>query len=127
MNPALALQKAMRDRLLAHAPLTAPVFDHVPQGAAEPFVYFGAIETRDWSTANEKGHEHFVSVRIKSKADGKKEAQSIIAEIEAALDNAPLALDGHRLINLALTLWNAERDGDRYNGLVRFRAATEPL
>jgi Protein of unknown function (DUF3168) len=127
MNAALALQKAMRDALLARPGWTVPVHDHVPQGAAAPHVYFGPAETRDWSTQTEKAHEHFITLRVKSKAGGKKEAQAIIAEIEAALDNAVLPLSGHRLVNLRMTLWSAERDGDRYNGMARFRAATEVL
>ena len=127
MSPALALQKAMRDALLAHPGWTVAVYDHVPPGAAAPHVFFGGTETRDWSTKTERGHEHFVTLRVKSKADGRKEAQSLIAMIEAALDNAALALGGHRLVNLRLTLWSAERDGDRYNGAARFRAVTEVI
>ena len=127
MNPALSLQKAMRDALLARPGWAIPVHDHVPQGAAAPYVYFAAAETRDWSTQTEKAHEHFITLRVKSKAGGKREAQGIIADIEAALDNASLVLSGHRLVNLRMTLWSAERDGDRYNGAVRFRAVTEQL
>ena len=49
---ALALQIAMRDCLLAHAPLLAllgggHVFDEVPRGSQEPYVAFTGIETRD--------------------------------------------------------------------------------
>jgi hypothetical protein len=48
-SAALSLQTAMRDALLAHAPLRAllgggHVFDELPRGSQEPFVAFAGIE-----------------------------------------------------------------------------------
>ena len=46
----------------------------------------------------------------------------------AALDDAPLAPAGHRLVNLRFALADIRReaDGRTYHALVRFRAVTEP-
>lgn len=127
MNAALALQKALRDALAAHGPLGAPVFDHVPQGHAEPYVYFGETETRAAGTKTDAAHDHTVTLHVRSATPGKKQTLDIIEEIGAALDGAALPLAGHRLVTLRVTLWNAQRAGGRVNGLVRLRAFTEPL
>ncbi|MGQ0485724.1 MAG: DUF3168 domain-containing protein [Hyphomicrobiales bacterium] len=132
-NPAFALQEAMRSRLLAHAPLTLllqgqHVFDEVPRGANPPFVAFAAIETRDWSVADRKAHEHFVTLQVVTNSRSRKLAQDLLAEIEAALDNAVLTLAGHVLVNLRLMFWAVakEKTGENYGATLRFRAATEP-
>jgi glutathionyl-hydroquinone reductase len=45
-----------------------------------------------------------------------------------ALDDAPLTLADHALVNLRFTLADVRReaDGRTYHALVRFRAVTEP-
>jgi Protein of unknown function (DUF3168) len=45
-----------------------------------------------------------------------------------ALDDAPLNLADHRLVNLRFALADVRRDADgrTYHALVRFRAVTEP-
>jgi ribosomal protein S18 acetylase RimI-like enzyme len=133
-SPALALQQAMRSALLAHAPLLvllggAHVHEEMPRGAPASYVVFEAIETRDWSVADAKAHEHFVTIAVRTNSRSRKLAQDVLAEIEAALDNRPLALDGHRLVNLRLTFWIVARDrhGENFGATLRFRAATEPL
>ena len=134
LTSSLALQRAMRARLIAHAPLVAllggpAIYDDVPQGMREPYVSFGDIATRDWSTNVDRGEEHLVTLHVWSRQRGKKEAYDIIAEIDAALDGASLALEGHRLINLATTFWTVMRDApsELYRGVVRLRAATEQV
>jgi hypothetical protein len=133
ITSSLALQKAMRGKLIGHAPLVAllgraAVFDDVPQGTAEPYVVLGEIATRDWSTKDGAGEEHFATLHVWSRERGKKEAYDIIAAIDAALDGAALTLDGHTLINLATTFWTVTREkpSELYRGVVRLRAATEP-
>ncbi len=133
-NPAFALQEAMRGKLLAHAPLVlllqgSHVFDEVPRGARTPHVTFGAIETRDWSVADAKAHEHFVTLQVATNSRSRKLTQDLLAEIEAALDGAALTLAGHALVNLRLVFWAVARDrnGETFGATLRFRAATEPL
>lgn len=133
-NPGFALQQAMRAALLNHAPLTLllqgqHIFEEVPRGASTSFVGFGDVETRDWSVADQKAHEHFVTLSIRTNSRSRKLAQDILNEIEAVLDSAALTLAGHRLVNLRLTFWSVTRDksGETFNATARFRAATEPL
>ena len=133
-DPAFALTRAMRDRLLAHAPLVsllggAHVFDEVPRGAHPPHVAFTAHETRDWSVQQEKAHEHFVTLEAVTRRRSRADAQALASAIEAALDNAALVLSGHALVNLRLIFWSVARarTGDGFVATLRFRAATEPL
>ena len=132
MSSALALQIAMRDALLAHAPLLTllgggHVFDELPRGAQEPHVAFAAIETRDWSVQGQKAHEHFVTLEVRTKSRSRALAQDIVGEIETALDNADLTVPGHALINLRLTFWTVAKANEVFNAVVKFRCTTEEI
>jgi hypothetical protein len=133
-NAGQALQEAMRNALLAHAPLKlllggAHVHDEMPRGASTSYVSFEVIETRDWSVADAKAHEHFVTLGVKTNNRGRTLAQDILEEIESVLDNAALSLAGHRLVNLRLIFWSVARarNSETFGATLRFRAATEPL
>ena len=132
MNPALALQEAMRGALLGHGPLVAllggaHVYDEPPRGVNASYVSFGECETRDWSVFDHKAHEHLVSLRVRTNARSQRLAQQIVSEIEAALDGAALALTGHALVNLRVAFWavRPDRNSEHFGALVRLRAATE--
>lgn len=134
MNAALALQQAMCAALAADGPLTtllggAFVYDELPRGEPAPHVVFSTIETRDWSTMEAKAHEHFVTVDIATNARSRALAQALCDRVEAVLDNAPLTLAGHRLVNLRLVFWSVARmkSEQTFGASLRFRAATEPL
>jgi Protein of unknown function (DUF3168) len=134
MNAALALQNAMRAALLADSALTSllggqHVFDEVPRGEPPLHVTFANIETRDWSVADQKAHEHFVTLDVASNERSRTQAQNICNRIEAVLDNAALTLSGHRLINLRMVFWSVARAkaDQKFGATLRFRAATEPL
>ena len=133
-NPGFALQIAMRDALLAHAPLIlllggGHVHEEMPRGASPTHISFTTIETRDWSTADAKAHEHFVTLAVKTNSRSRRLAQDILDEIEHVLDNAALTLTGHLLVNSRLTFWSVvrEKSGENFGATLRFRAATEPL
>lgn len=127
------LQKAVCDRLTARAELTAilggpHVWDHVPRGAAFPYITFGVSTEQDWSTGTEAGGEHILTLHVWSRAAGRHEAEAIIAEIRIALHDASLGLAEHHLVNLRVEFAEARRDAERelYHGIVRLRAVTEP-
>ena len=134
IQPGLAVQQAMSAALVAREPLTALlggafVFDELPRGCQAPYVHFTTIETRDWSTADQKAHENFVTLEIASNSRSRVQAQSIIQEIETALDGAPLTLTDHALINLHCIFISAmrQKQAGTFSATLRFRAATEPL
>jgi Protein of unknown function (DUF3168) len=134
MNAALELQKAMRDALLAHVPLTAllggrHIYDEPPRGEPPSYVVFEFIETRDWGVKDQMAHEHFVTIEIATNERGRSLAQSIAHEIELVLHDMPLPLLSNRLVNLRVVFWSIARakSGKTFFGTMRFRATTEPL
>jgi len=130
---AVALRAAIHDALSADTPLTsllggARVYDEPPRSAAFPYVTLGEARVSDWSTASEPGEEHEITLHAWSRQGGHREAHLIAGALLQALDDAPLALDAHRLINLRFAVADVRReaDGRTYHALVRFRAVTEP-
>lgn len=129
-----ALQKAIHQELTASADILAllggaHVWDHLPRGAAFPYVTFGVSTERDWSTGSEDGVEHIVTLHVWSRAAGLREAEIIAASVRAALHDRPLTLDGHCLVNLRHEITDIRRDplSELAHGIVRLRAVTEPL
>lgn len=132
LNSALDLQVAIHAALVNHPGTISTlggihIFDDVPQRARFPYVTIGDIETRDWDTQTSSGHEHIITLHVWSNHRGRKQVQTIIGEIDDALDDQALPLQDHQLINLHVIFWSALRDldGDAYHGIIRLRAATE--
>src|SRR4051812_26643146 len=130
---AAALRAAIHDALVADGPLTTllggpSVYDEPPQGAAFPYVTLGEMRVIDWSTGTERGEEHQLTLHAWSRQGGHKEAHLVAGALLQALDDAPLTLADHRLVNLRFALADVRRetDGRTYHALVRFRAVTEP-
>lgn len=128
-----ALQKSIHAVLMEDAAVLAAlggprVYDHVPRGASYPYLTFGQMTVRDWSTGSEASDEHIVTLHVWSKAAGREETQDIIGAVRAALHDRSLALDDHRLINLRHEFSETRRepDGQHFHGIVRLRAVTEP-
>ncbi|MBX9592493.1 MAG: DUF3168 domain-containing protein [Hyphomonadaceae bacterium] len=127
----------MFSALTADSTLTAllggvRVYDDVPQGTPLPYLTLGQMTERDWSTGGEPGteagSEHSLVLQVWSSARGKKEAHDIIGAVRAALHDRPLALAGHRLVNLRHEVSETRRDpdGESIRATLRFRAVTEP-
>ena len=132
VNSALDLQVAIHAALSNHTGTVAAlgaanIFDDVPRHTPFPYVTFGDVETRDWDTQTSIGHEHILTLHIWSNHHGRKQVQTIIGEIDDALDDADLTLQDHALVNLHLIFWSAMRDLDdhTYHGIIRLRAVTE--
>lgn len=132
--PAWELQKAVYGALIANAGLVAAlggarIYDEVPRGAAFPYVTFGPISTRDWSTGTDEGVEHTLTLRAWSKGSGAREVHLVLDAVRAALHEAALTISGQRLVSLRHEASEAarERDGETWQGTARFRAVTEPV
>jgi hypothetical protein len=128
-----ALQQSIFGKLASDVALLgllgAPrIYDDVPQGVAFPYLTLGQSLARDWGTGTEDGSEHILTLHVWSHANGKREAQEIMGAVRSALHDQPLALSGHRLVNLRHEFSEARRDpdGETYHGIVRYRAVTEP-
>jgi hypothetical protein len=130
---AAALRAAIHDALVADAPLTTllggpKVYDEVPGATAFPYVTLGEARVADFSTGSEDGEEHQLTLHAWSRQGGHREAHVIAGALLQALDDAPLTLTDHRLINLRFAVADVRReaDGRTYHAAVRFRAVTEP-
>jgi len=128
-----ALRAAVHDALNADASLTSllggpKVYDQVPQSAAFPYVTLGETRVADFSTGTEPGEEHQLMLHAWSRQGGHKEAHLIAGALLQALDDVPLPLADHRLVNFRFAVADVRReaDGRTYHALVRFRAVTEP-
>jgi Protein of unknown function (DUF3168) len=128
-----ALRAAIRDALTADAALTSllggpKVYDEPPRAAAFPYVTLGEARVADYSTGSESGEEHQLTLHAWSRQGGHREAHLIAGALLPALDDAPLTMAGHALVNFRFSVADVRReaDGRTYHALVRFRAVTEP-
>ena len=85
------------------------------------------MKAEDWSTDLDRGHAQSVDLVIWSEQGGARTALMAADRFFAILDDAPLTLDGHRLVNLRVTELASARDKE--TGLARvtlsLRAVTE--
>ena len=131
---AAALRAAIHTALIADGALTtllggAKIFDEPPSGTAFPYVTIGEARVSDLSADEAPGEEHRLTLHAWSRQGGHREAHRVTGALLTALDDAPLSLSGHRLVNLRFAVADVRReaDGRTYHALVRFRAVTEPV
>lgn len=104
------------------------VYDEPPRNVAFPYVTLGEARLSDLSGDGGTTQEHQLTLHAWSRQGGHREAHTIAGALLQALDDAPLPLGGHRLVNFRFSVADIrrERDGRTYHALVRFRAVTEP-
>lgn len=131
-SPVLALRRAIRAALLDDAVLTdllggVHIYDEAPPGAPTPRIAFSDVQSRDWSAQGVLGAEQLLVLTVWSDERGARAALDIADRIVALLDEAPLQLAGHRLIDLRfVTLATRREQNGRYaRADIRFRATTE--
>lgn len=106
--------------------LAVPVYDHVPQDAALPYVMIGDDTARDWSADDLSGEETTLSIHVWSRYGGRREVKEIMAQIKGTLHEQMVTVLGHRLV---LLRWEfaasfLEEDGLTRHGVMRFRSLT---
>ena len=104
------------------------IYDEPPRTLSAPFVTFGDVAARDWSTSTEGGMEHVVSLNLWLKQGSLRSGLVIAGRISLVLSGVALDLSDHRLISLQLTHVESKyEDSGRWLRIVqRFRAVTEP-
>ena len=128
-----ALRAAVHDALAADAALNAvlggpKIYDEPPRAADFPYVTLGETRISDYSTDDGPGEEHQLTVHAWSRQGGHAQAHLIAGALLQALDDMPLTLTDHTLVNFRFAVADVRReaDGRTYHALVRFRAVTEP-
>ena len=134
MSSALALQTAIFETLSDDAALTAllgapRIYDDTPQPATFPYITFGASVSRDLDTSLSPADEHTFTLHVWSREAGKSQTHRILDRLTWLLHDQPLALAGHKLINLRKEFRDARHDpdGETIHGILRLRAVTEPV
>ena len=132
-SPVLSLRRAIIDAASGDAGLRALMggslrfYDEPPRGAEPVYALFGDVKAEDWSTDLDRGHAQSIDLVVWSEKGGARTALMVADRFFAILDDAPLTLDGHRLVNLRVTELASTRDRD--SGLarvtLRLRAVTE--
>jgi hypothetical protein len=128
-----ALRAAVHDALKNNAALNtllggSKVYDEPPRGATFPYVTLGETRISNFSSGDQFAEEHQLTLHAWSRQGGHREAHLITGTLLQVLDDAPLTLAGHHLVNFRFAVADVRReaDGRTYHALVRFRAVTEP-
>ncbi len=132
-SPILALRAAVLTAVQGDAALAAlmggsvRLHDEAPRAAEPVYAVFGEVTASDASTGTERAHEQRLTLVVWAREGSARSGLEAAERLAALLDDAPLALAGHRLANLRVTEVAAARD--EASGLarvtVRLRALTE--
>ncbi|SCX96946.1 DUF3168 domain-containing protein [Microvirga guangxiensis] len=132
-SPILALRRAIMDASSVDAELASlmggsvRLYDEPPRNAEPVYALFGDVEAKDWSTDTDRGHEQVLSLVVWSERGSARSGLAAAERFAMLLDDVPLALDGHRLVNLRVTAIASHRDKDTQLSRVtlHLRAVTE--
>ena len=129
-----ALQKAIVARLRSDAGVEAIVddriYDNVPPDPAFPYLSLGPEQSLpDRASCGYDGSDITLQIDAWSRQPGFAEAKRAAEAVRRALIDAPLELDGHRLVDIALESISTVRDPDGLtsHAVVTMRALTEPI
>ncbi len=129
---ALAVRQSIYQALLSDSSVlnkkgSNAIFDEAPGKVDPPYIAFGPIVSRDWSTAQEKGDEHDFTLHCWSMQPGTRQALDLAGDVIRILDHAPLQLESHHLVLIAYTGLETRRENKGRYALaaVRFKILTE--
>jgi hypothetical protein len=130
--PIVALKDAIKVRLQADSGVLAllresKVFADPPKHAAFPHVAFVAAAARENGTSSEDGHLIDLTLGLWCRGNGSGEGLQLADAITLALASLPVALSGHRLVNLLVLAVEPTvlKDGETWRTSMRIRAVTE--
>lgn len=111
-DPTNAVQEAIYDALAALSP-SIDVYDHVPADASFPFVSIDAQEVVQDDYVGERMDIRFVYLSVWSEQTGKKEVQSLLAQMDTALHRQKLSLPGSaRIVVIEVIRKRVDLDAD---------------
>ena len=131
-SPILSLRSAIRALLLGDENLITllggeRIYDETPATVETPYLTFGEAAAQDWSSSDDRGHDHTLALNIWSRQGGDSEALAIANRIALVLDGGTPSLDGHHLVVLRVTeqaIGRPTKDGLR-RAIVKLTALTE--
>ena len=134
-GPILALRTAILAALQADATLadlfggTLRLHDEPPRGAAPVYALFGRAIARDVSGEGTRMRRQDAEIVVHARPGSAATGLAVADRIAMLLDDADLALDGHRLVGLLVAETGATRDpaSGAARAWVRLVALTEIL
>lgn len=134
VDASLPLQLAIIRTLKAAPALAAIVAGRVyhnapPANAAKPYVSLGPSQISPDLADEYEGQRERFQIDGWSSAPGPTEAKQMGAAIHDALQDADLAIDGHRCIDVQIeqTRYLVDADGVTQHAVLIFTATTEPV
>jgi hypothetical protein len=130
-DPALTLQKAIRDKLLASSDVVALVgqriYDRIPNDPDYPYISIGPAQTFAEDAECIEGFEVFQQIDIWSQKPGFPEEKEIAGAARVAIHRVDLSLDGFVLVEIEhrVTRHMRDPDGLTSHGAIEFRAMIE--
>ena len=133
MSAANSLLRAIQARLSADAALilligAGGIIDRLLARPVLPCLVIGDVETRDYSTATERSHEHFLTLEAWSEGGGRRQALEIAGRVITLLDDTAMLLEGgFVLVSMQHSSTRSRREAKTRNFVaeMRFRAVTE--
>lgn len=131
---ALTVQGALFTRLngavvLVSADGALPVYDHVPQDAAFPYIMIGEMTGSQWNTKTQDGDEQTISVHCFSQYNGMSQVKQMMDEVTQLVTGSALDLSSGTFSEVLLRLEYFEAflegDGRTRHGVLRFRLLVE--
>lgn len=127
------MQKAIYARLAADDGLKsligdpARIYDDAPPDAPFPFLQIGEGRTRDYPGVD-AAVEHDIRIYAFSRYAGRKEVKRMMSCVYDSLHEQAFAVTGRKLVSIRYVFGDVWRrqDGDTYQGVMRYRAVTEP-
>jgi hypothetical protein len=127
---AIAIQKAVRDRLVSSTAVTnlvTGIFDEVPQGQSYPYIVVGDDTAIEWDKDQQRGVEATITLHAWGRKAGRKEVKSIMDAMYDRLHRAELDIEAMTMI---LCNWEfgesfLDPDGITRHGVQRYRIIAE--
>ncbi len=103
------------------------LYDHVPSGAAFPYVVYGATHVLPYDTKTESGFEQIITLDIWSRYRGTKETRDIFQSLYDTLHRANLSVAGQVFLSCEFHSADLllESDGLTSHGAARFSVVTQ--
>jgi hypothetical protein len=119
-----AIQAAIFARL---STLSTPVFDHVSQATAFPYIVIGDDTSIPWDTDTSVGTETTCTIHIWSRERGRKQVKDIMDTVYASLNRSSFAIAGGVLIECIYEFSESflDPDGLTRHGVMRFRLTVD--
>jgi hypothetical protein len=135
MDAVIAVRRAIQASLVADTALVTllggpRIHDEPPRAATGPYVVYGDVEARDWSSSTELGCEQTIELVIWApRSTETAVALTIAGRVGTVLHDLPLAVTGHRLVQLRQTGLDVRRDAKTglARAIVRLRCVTDQL